>query len=75
MRITGEQAIKLRKKLGLNQAAFWNILGVSQSGSSRYETGRNIPVAVQRLYWLIYIVGVADNLPPKDMKALRTVGR
>ena len=75
MRITGEQAIKLRKKLGMNQADFWNILGVTQSGSSRYETGRNIPVAVQRLYWLIYVVGVADNLPPKDMKALASIGR
>jgi transcriptional regulator with XRE-family HTH domain len=75
MNITGEQAVKLRTKLGVNQAEFWSILGVTQSGGSRYESGRNIPVPVQRLYWLIYVIGVADNLPTKDMKALASIGR
>ena len=75
MNITGEQALKLRTKLGVNQAQFWKILGVTQSGGSRYESGRNMPAPVQRLYWLIYVVGVADNLPPKDMKALASIGR
>jgi hypothetical protein len=31
-----------RKELGLNQHAFWSPLGVTQSGGSRYEGGRNI---------------------------------
>jgi len=75
MKITGEQAFKLRTKLGVNQQQFWSILGVTQSGGSRYESGRNMPTPVQRLYWLIYIVGVADNLPTKDMKALASIGR
>jgi len=75
MKITSEQAVKLRKKLGINQAVFWKILGVTQSGGSRYESGRNMPTPVQRLYWLIYVVGVADNLPTKDMKALASIGR
>ena len=75
MNITGEQALKLRSKLGVNQAVFWKILGVTQSGGSRYESGRNMPAPVQRLYWLIYVVGVADNLPQKDMKALASIGR
>lgn len=32
-----------RKKLGLNQQAFWSGLGITQSGGSRYESGRNLP--------------------------------
>ena len=75
MKITGEQAFKLRTKLGVNQAEFWKYLGVTQSGGSRYESGRNMPTPVQRLYWLIYVIGVADNLPPKDIKALASIGR
>ena len=75
MKITGEQAFKLRTKLGVNQQQFWSILGVTQSGGSRYESGRNMPTPVQRLYWLIYVVRVEDNMPTKDMKALASIGR
>ena len=32
-----------RKKLRLNQSAFWSTLGVTQSGGSRYESGRGLP--------------------------------
>lgn len=32
-----------RKTIGLNQADFWTIFGVCQSGGSRYENGRTIP--------------------------------
>lgn len=32
-----------RLKLRLNQHAFWSGLGVTQSGGSRYESGRNLP--------------------------------
>ena len=74
-RITGADALKLRNKLDLNQGEFWKPLGVTQSGGSRYETGRNIPAPVQRLYWLTYIVGITDNLPPKDQKYLAALGR
>ena len=37
-----------RRKLGLNQQAFWSGLGVTQSGGSRYESGRGLskPVAM-----------------------------
>jgi DNA-binding transcriptional regulator YiaG len=38
-----------RKKLGLNQQAFWSGLGVTQSGGSRYESGRNLPKPVAML--------------------------
>ena len=33
----------IRKKLGLNQMDFWSRIGVTQSGGSRYESGRNMP--------------------------------
>ena len=38
--------LDLRKSLGLNQTEFWGPLGVTQSGSSRYERGRRIPKPV-----------------------------
>ena len=41
-----------RKKLGLNQQAFWSGLGVTQSGGSRYESGRNLPPPVALLLTL-----------------------
>ena len=41
-----------RKKLGLNQSAFWSTLGVTQSGGSRYESGRNLPKPVALLLTL-----------------------
>ena len=41
-----------RKELGLNQQTFWNPLGVTQSGGSRYEGGRNVPPTVARLLLL-----------------------
>lgn len=47
--ITGQAAKAMRLKAGLNQADFWNPLGVTQSGASRYETGRKIPKPVQEL--------------------------
>jgi transcriptional regulator with XRE-family HTH domain len=41
-----------RKKQGINQADFWKQYGVSQSGGSRYESGRNIPKPLSILLWL-----------------------
>ena len=37
----------IRKKLGLNQQEFWSCLGVTQSGGSRYESGRTMPKPVR----------------------------
>ena len=47
--ITGEEIVEFRKKNKLNQAAFWGPIGVTQSGGSRYESGRNIPAPVMAL--------------------------
>lgn len=45
----------IRKKLGLNQIDFWGQVGVTQSGGSRYEAGRNMPKPVRELVRLVHI--------------------
>ena len=45
----------IRRSLGLNQQQFWSRLGVTQSGGSRYESGRNMPRAVQQLLRLVHV--------------------
>ena len=45
----------IRRKLGMNQQQFWSKLGVTQSGGSRYESGRSMPRAVQQLLRLIHV--------------------
>lgn len=52
--ITGLEARAKRKKLNMNQTEFWTPLGISQSGASRYESGRDIPEPVQMLYLIRY---------------------
>lgn len=45
----------IRRKLGMNQQQFWSKLGVTQSGGSRYESGRNMPRPVQQLLRLVHV--------------------
>jgi transcriptional regulator with XRE-family HTH domain len=52
--IDKEKLVKARKKLGQNQKEFWAKVGVTQSGGSRYESGRNIPGPVCALLRLAY---------------------
>ncbi len=47
--LTGEMCKQLRKALQLNQKAFWDQVAVTQSGGSRYESGRELPEAVEVL--------------------------
>ena len=49
------EAREIRGKLGLNQQQFWSKLGVTQSGGSRYESGRNMPRPVYQLLRLVHI--------------------
>lgn len=46
---------EIRKKLGLNQIELWSQVGVTQSGGSRYEAGRNIPKPVRELVRLVHV--------------------
>ena len=68
---TPEQLLALRRSLNLGQSAFWLRLGVTQSGGSRYENGRPLPVAVGMLLDTVYIKGVAlERLAANDFAIL-----
>jgi transcriptional regulator with XRE-family HTH domain len=45
----------LRKRLRMNQSEFWSRIGVTQSGGSRYESGRALPKPVRELVRLVYM--------------------
>ena len=63
---------ELRRKLGLNQQAFWSRVGVTQSGGSRYESGRNIPKAVQELLRLVHVEQIdIENINREDFEILK----
>lgn len=59
---------QLRNKLKLNQTEFWARVGVTQSGGSRYESGRNVPRAVQTLIKIAY---GTDAQAAKEVSRLR----
>lgn len=46
---------EIRRKLGLNQQQFWSKIGVTQSGGSRYESGRSMPKPVRELLRLVHV--------------------
>ena len=48
-------ARSIRLKLGLNQDEFWTQIGVTQSGGSRYESGREMPKPVRELLRLVHV--------------------
>ena len=45
----------IRHKLGMNQQEFWGLIGVTQSGGSRYESGRAMPKPVLQLLRLVHV--------------------
>lgn len=81
---------EIRRKLGLNQQDFWTQIGVTQSGGSRYESGRNMPKPVRELLRLVHveqldlarikkedfeIVGLLKAQNPELYKALKKAAR
>jgi transcriptional regulator with XRE-family HTH domain len=46
---------EIRRRRGMNQQQFWGSIGVTQSGGSRYESGRNIPKPVRELLRLVHV--------------------
>lgn len=46
---------EIRQGLGMTQQEFWNKIGVTQSGGSRYERGRALPKPIKELLRLVYI--------------------
>ena len=51
---------QLRRQLGMNQSEFWKRIDVTQSGGSRYESGRPMPKPVRRLLGVVYLHEVVD---------------
>ncbi len=58
---SAEEIKAFRRKHGMNQSAFWVRIGVTQSGCSRYESERNIPVPVQLLLHIAYATDDRSN--------------
>ena len=56
----------IRKQLGMNQHEFWSKIGVTQSGGSRYESGRNMPKPVQELLRVVHVEGIDLSTIRKD---------
>jgi DNA-binding transcriptional regulator YiaG len=46
---------EIRMRLGMNQEEFWTMIGVTQSGGSRYESGRSMPKPVRHLLRLVHV--------------------
>lgn len=66
---TIENLKEIRKKIGLNQMEFWGKIGVTQSGGSRYEAGRNMPKPVRELLRLVHIEHIdLAKVNGKDME-------
>lgn len=52
---------EVRRQLGLNQQEFWSRIGVTQSGGSRYESGRRMPKPVQELLRVVHVEKIDLN--------------
>ena len=46
---------EIRRRLGLNQQDFWTKICVTQSGGSRYESGRSMSRPVMELLRLVHV--------------------
>lgn len=61
----------IRKQLGMNQQDFWSQIGVTQSGGSRYESGRNMPKPVAELLRVVHVEGIdLASLRKDEIKVL-----
>ena len=67
---------EMRRRLGLNQEQFWTQIGVTQSGGSRYESGRSMPRPVQELLRLVHVEQIdIQRVRKEDVAArLRSLG-
>lgn len=65
---TGKEAKLLRSRLRMNQSDFWSRISVTQSGGSRYESGRNLPKPVRVLLHLAYAPEKQANAMLKHLR-------
>lgn len=66
-----EKIAAARRASGVNQSEFWQRFGVTQSGGSRYETGRKIPTSTAMLMWLTEAGRITDQDLADAKKAVR----
>ena len=59
-----------RRASGINQFDFWTRFGVTQSGGSRYESGRNVTKPLKILMWLYDAGRISDQDLEDARKAL-----
>ena len=57
---------EIRRRMRLNQQQFWSKVGVTQSGGSRYENGRDIPRPVRQLLRLVHLKQIDLNKIKKE---------
>jgi hypothetical protein len=69
LKIKTEAPLVVRHREGLNQAQFWGLLGTTQSGGSRYETGRAMPKTVRMLWALRTGVATVEQLRSGELSA------
>lgn len=63
---------EIRRKLGMNQLKFWAAIGVTQSGGSRYESGRSMPKPVRELLRLVHVERMdIKNFKREDQRLLK----
>ncbi|MDR3428489.1 MULTISPECIES: helix-turn-helix domain-containing protein [Silvimonas] len=63
---------EIRRQLGMNQQEFWSKIGVTQSGGSRYESGRNMPRPVRELLRVVHIEQInLEELNREDHQVMR----
>ena len=73
-RITNPRDI--RRKLRMNQQEFWSRIGVTQSGGSRYESGRKMPKPVRELLRLVHVEGMElANAKRDDLEIIAYIKR
>ncbi len=61
----------VRESSGQNQLTFWSKFGVTQSGGSRYENGRGIPLPLSMLL-MLYFSGLLNDVElAKAKKSVR----
>jgi transcriptional regulator with XRE-family HTH domain len=66
-----ERIQEIRKSSGFNQTEYWKRFGVTQSGGSRYETGRTIPTPTAMLLWLRDAGRITDQDLADALKAVK----
>ncbi len=61
----------IRQRLGMSQTEFWGKIGVTQSGGSRYESGRPMPRPVRELLRLVHVEGLdLASVNRRDMEII-----